>query len=220
VGRIQHGLVLSCLGDAGQPTYKRSRRGDAEIDQIVTHVLRHAGQHAVQDFSPYGYDERQYCSPGFNLAVGRLSRTPNGAYPEYHTSADNVDFVSPGALEHSLEVLKKVVEVLEHNRAWTNLSPFGEPQLGRRGLYRTTGGTDLPDFELAMLWVLNRSDGRATLLDTADQAGIPFATIQRAADALAAAGLLAPSPVPVVDRTPLPVTIPGERHHAGTGHRS
>ena len=209
VGRIRHGLVLSCLGDAGQPTYKRSRRGDAAIDRIVTQVLRHAGPHAVQEFSPYGYDERQYCSPGFNLAVGRLSRTPNGAYPEYHTSADNLDFVSAGALEHSLDVLQQVVEILEHDRSWINLSPFGEPQLGRRGLYRTTGGTDLPAFELAVLWVLNQADGRATLLDTAERAGIPFSTIRRAADALAAAGLLAAAPATALGATCLPATSPG-----------
>src|SRR5262249_7687621 len=86
---IRHGLVLTCLGDAGAPTYKRSRHGDAEIDRAVCEVLRHhTATHAVRDFVPWGYDERQYNSPGFDLPVGCLMRTPHGEFPQYHTSAD------------------------------------------------------------------------------------------------------------------------------------
>src|SRR5690606_17084410 len=85
VGRIRAGLTLACAGDPGPLTYKRSRRGDAGIDRVLAHVL--AGRpHTILDFSPYGYDERQYCSPGFDLPVGSLTRTPYAGYPEYHTS--------------------------------------------------------------------------------------------------------------------------------------
>jgi len=192
VGRIRHGLVLSCLGDAGRSTYKRSRRGDALVDRAAAHVLRHGGDHEVTDFVPYGYDERQYCSPGYDLAVGSLTRTPNGRYPEYHTSADDLGFIHAGALEDSLAKALAIVEVVERDAAFVNLSPKGEPQLGRRGLYGNTGGTTPPGFEMALLWVLNFSDGHHTLLDIADRGGVPFALVRRAAEALSEHGLLAP----------------------------
>lgn len=192
--RITHGLVLSCLGDAGPMTYKQSRRGDAEIDRVVTQVLRHsAPNHSVRPFVPYGYDERQYCSPGFNLPVGCLTRTPNGDYPEYHTSADNVSILRADSLSHSLSVLKQVVAAVEGNEVYLSRNPKGEPQLGRRGLYGPIGGQRKVGYDqLALLWVLNLADGRHSLLDTAERAGISFSDIRAAADALLAAGLLDP----------------------------
>jgi aminopeptidase-like protein len=192
VGRIRHGLVLSGVGDPGGFTWKRSRRGDAEIDQAVAHVLGRSGRaHQVVDFSPYGYDERQYCSPGFDLPVGRLSRTPFATYPEYHTSADDLDLVGPAQLQESLEVCWEVVGVLEGNRRYRNLSPKGEPQLGRRGLYGQIGGrSDAEERQMAMLWVLNLSDGDHSLLQVAERAGLPFALVADVAGALERAGLL------------------------------
>lgn len=190
--RITHGLVLSCLGDPGPMTYKRSRQGDALVDRAAAHVLKQAGTHQLLDFIPYGYDERQYCSPGFNLAVGCLMRTPNGRFPEYHTSADNPGFVRPEALQDSLARALSVVEILEHDAAPLNLHPRGEPQLGRRGLYRTTGGAMPQEQQMALLWVLNLSDGRHSLLDMAERSGLSFATIREAAKLLAASELLAP----------------------------
>ena len=192
VSRIKHGLVLSCVGDRGHSTYKRSRRGDALIDRAAVHVLKSAGEHSILDFVPYGYDERQYCSPGFNLAVGCLTRTPNGKFAEYHTSADNPSFVSAEMLEDSLEKALAMVEVLEHDNVYLNLSPKGEPQLGRRGLYKNKGGTSPAGFEMALLWVLNFSDGSHSLLEIADRAQLRFTTIRAAAQALETAGLLAP----------------------------
>ena len=163
--RIRHGLVLSCLGDAGPFTYKRSRRANAEIDRVMEHVLRTSGKQVeVRDFVPLGYDERQYCAPGIDLPVGCFMRTPNGEYPEYHTSADDVSLVTPVALGESLEQLLQVVEVLEKNDSFVNLEPKCEPQLGRRGLYRETGGgRDTGAMEMALLWVLNYSDGSQTI---------------------------------------------------------
>jgi aminopeptidase-like protein len=192
VDRIRHGLVLSGVGDPGGFTWKRSRRGDAEIDQAVAHVLGRSGRaHQVVDFSPYGYDERQYCSPGFDLPVGRLSRTPFATYPEYHTSADDLDLVGPAQLQESLEVCWEVVGVLEGNRRYENLSPKGEPQLGRRGLYGQIGGrSDAEERQMAMLWVLNLSDGDMSLLDVAERAGLPFAMVADVAGVLEEAGLL------------------------------
>lgn len=190
--RIAHGLVVAGVGDGGPFTYKRSRQGSAEIDRGVSHVVRHSGApHQVVDFSPYGYDERQFCSPGFDLPVGRFSRSPHGEYPEYHTSADNLDLVSPDQLAESFHQLLAVVDLVEHNRTYRNTNPKCEPQLGRRGLYKVMGGqADQEVTQLALLWVLNQSDGSRSLLDIAERSDLAFEVVRCAADALAEHGLL------------------------------
>ena len=168
------------------------RRGDAEIDRVMRHVLAASGrQHEIVEFSPYGYDERQFCSPGFNLGVGSLTRTPYAGYPEYHTSADNPAFVSADAMEDTLAACREAFSVLDRNRRYVNLSPYGEPQLGRRGLYDSLGGrSDAKQAQMAMLWVLNLSDGEHDLLDIAERSGLPFDTVAGAARALLDAGLV------------------------------
>jgi aminopeptidase-like protein len=192
--RIKHGLVLSCVGDPGPFTYKRSRRGGAEVDRAVEHVLSQSGRaFQVLEFTPYGYDERQYCSSGINLPVGCFMRTPNGRYPQYHTSADDLTLITPPSLGESLQQLLRVIQVLEENAHYLNLNPKCEPQLGRRGLYREMGGIkDAATREMAMLWVLNLSDGEHDLLDIAVRSGIAFEQISNAAEALREAGLLEP----------------------------
>jgi len=192
VSRIKHGLVLTGVGDAGPCTYKKSRRGDTEIDRAMAHLLKHSGiAHAVIDFIPYGYDERQYCSPGFNLPVGCFMRTPHGEYPEYHSSADNLDFVKPGSLAQSYELCLSVFDLLEQNRTYLNTNPKCEPQLGRRGFYRAVAGQqEKQTRELVLLWVLNLSDGQHSLLDIAARAGVPFDEVRRSAESLLECGLL------------------------------
>jgi aminopeptidase-like protein len=195
--RIRHGLVLAGIGDAGPSTYKRSRQGDAAVDRAMAHVLKHAGDHTILDFSPYGYDERQYCSPGFDLPVGCLMRTPWGQYPEYHTSADDLAFVRPEQLGDSLFKCLATFEVLEEDRTLVNLNPYGEPQLGRRGLFGALGGgSGRKEAEMALLWVLNLSDGRHSLLTIAERSGLPFPAVSRAARLLEQHGLLAPAHAP------------------------
>ncbi len=191
--RVRHGLVAANLGH-GDFHYKRSRKGGAEVDRAVARVLEDSGQpYEIEDFSPYGYDERQYCSPGFDLAVGSLSRTPWGRYPEYHTSADNPDLVRPELLGASLERYLEVVRVLETDRRYRNLMPHCEPQLGKRGLYPSIGGAAGQEKQLALLWVLNQSDGGHSLLDVAERSGMRYAAILEAAEALLEAGLLEPA---------------------------
>ena len=193
VYRIKHGMVASLLGDSGYFTYKRSRRGDTEIDNVVEMVLksRNSGNKII-DFFPYGYDERQYCSPGFNLAVGCLSRTPFGHYIQYHTSADNLEFITPSSLEDSLETYIEIVGVLEANKKFINTNPKCEPQLGKRGLYNLKGGNnDTKDFQMALLWILNLSDGTYSLLDISKRANMKFDAIRYAASRLEESGLLA-----------------------------
>jgi aminopeptidase-like protein len=191
VGTIRHGLVLAGIGDKGGFHYKRSRRGGAEIDRAAAHVLQHSDESSeILDFSPYGYDERQYCSPGFNLAVGCLMRSVWGTFPEYHTSADNLEFIHPDKLARSLRVCVGIADVLENNRRFRNLSPYCEPHLGKRSLYRSTGGESIGTEINARLWVLNGSDGENTLLDIAERSRLPFATINDAAELLCEGGLL------------------------------
>jgi aminopeptidase-like protein len=192
ISRIKHGLVVAGVGDPGKSTYKKSRRGDAEIDKAAIRVLRDSGSdYEIQEFSPYGYDERQFCSPGFNLPVGAFMRTPHGRYPEYHTSADNPSFVQPQSLADSFAKCLSVLGILENNKTYVNQNPKCEPQLGKRGLYRAIGGSkDQRLSELAMLWVLNFSDGDHTLLDIADRSGLEFGLMKDAADLLLEHGLL------------------------------
>lgn len=191
VHRVRHGLVLGLVGDPGPLTYKRSRRGDADIDRVAAYVLRRIDPRArIIDFSPYGYDERQLCSPGFDLPVGRLTRTPNNEYAEYHTSADNFDLIDRAAFTESLLACAAILRIAERNGRYLNLSPKCEPRLGKRGLFRSTGGRHPGEFEHALLWVLNQSDGSHSLLDIAERSQLPFETIADAADALVDVELL------------------------------
>jgi aminopeptidase-like protein len=192
--RIRGGLAIACVGDAGPLRYKRSRRGASEVDRAAVHVLGQSRPGSiVEDFVPWGGDERQFCSPGFDLPLGTLTRTPHGAYPEYHSSADGLDLIGPRSLGDSFVAALEILEVLERNRCSRSLNPNGEPQLGRRGLYREIRGGPATDHEAeqrALLWVLNQSDGTTSLLDIAERARLPFPVVAAAAEALLAAELL------------------------------
>ena len=184
--RIKHGLVVSCVGDPGGPTYKRSRRGNAPIDTAVEQVFAEcAPDGVIENFSPYGYDERQYCSPGFDLPVGLFERSKYGAFPEYHTSADNLDFVDPQSLDFSYRLVAQLVEILETDCCPVNLQPHCEPQLGRRGLYQAMGGdSERVERQMAMLWILNQADGGNSLLEIAQKSGIRYSLIRETCDIL------------------------------------
>lgn len=192
ISKVKSGLVINGVGDRGEFTYKRSRRGDALVDQAAVHVLAMRGRpHKVIDFYPFGYEERQFCSPGFNLGIGRLSRTLHGTYPEYHTSSDNLDFVSPGALQEAYETALSILDVVENDRFYRSLNPKGEPQLGKRGLYRQVAGqAQTGSDEMALLWMMAYADGEHSVLEIAEKASIPFARMSLAADRLEHAGLL------------------------------
>jgi len=191
--RVCHGLTLSCIGDGGDLTYKQSRRGSAVVDRAMEAVLRDAATpHRILPWEPWGGDERQFCSPGFDLPVGTLMRTPHGEFDGYHTSADSLERIVPESLEGAVDTVVSLVDVLETDARYTNLSPYGEPQLGRRGLYRSAGGAvESPDDERALLWVLNQSDGTASLLDIARTSSLSYAVVRRAAERLEQAELIA-----------------------------
>jgi aminopeptidase-like protein len=212
LSNIKHGIVLTNVGDSGAITYKKSRRGNAAIDLAVKQVLTESGApHRLIDFFPYGYDERQYCSPGIDLPVGCFMRSQHGTFPEYHTSADNLDFIQPEYLADSLDKVLRVIEAVEKGtiakesssdsrsaadvtskggpagaqRCFHNLKPKGEPQLGKYGIYEALHGDVMP-----ALWVLNFSDGQHSLADIAARAALPFDKVARASDILITRGLL------------------------------
>lgn len=190
--RIRHGLVLTCAGDAGRITYKQTWFGDAPIDLAMRHVLSTSGHDfCMTPFHPYGYDERQYGSPGLRLPVGALMRSPHGTFAEYHTSADNLDFIRAESMQDTLDKALQAFAILETNETYVNCQPYGEPCLGKRGLYRRDGGHRNGMFdELAMLWTLNLSDGKHDLLAIANRSGMSFQKILDAANRLKDAGLL------------------------------
>lgn len=194
VKRIKHGLVVSMIGDGGGPTYKRSRRGNTQIDRAMIQALKHSGlSPTILEFFPYGYDERQYCSPGFDLPVGLFQRSKFGSIPEYHTSGDSLEFIRPDHLGRSYRLIADTINVIENDRVYRNILPKCEPQLGKRGLYGAIGGDKaLASANMAMLWILNFSDGTHSLLDIAERADMPFEVVQRTAQLLNKHGLLAP----------------------------
>jgi aminopeptidase-like protein len=193
VSRIKHGLVLANVGDGAQPVYKKSRRGNADVDRASAHVLKHSGYSAnIRDFSPYGYDERQFCSPGFNLPIGLLQRSVFGEFPEYHTSGDDLDFIQEKHLGESYHIVAKILSVLEKDFVYASTMPKCEPHLGKRGLYASGGSEDAVSKNLSNLWVLNLSDGSSSLLDIAERANLPFDHIANAARLLEEHRLLMP----------------------------
>lgn len=192
VSRIKYGLVVTCVGDAGHSTYRKTREGNTLIDKVVEKVLLDTDtSYKIEDFIPWGSDERQFSSSGFNIPVGSLMRTPYGEFPEYHTSADNLSFIKPPYLLDSFYKYLDTIYILEHNDTFLNLNPKCEPQLGRRGIYDLLGGKkENPISQVAMFWVLNFSDGKHSLLDIAIRSGINFKQIKEAADLLQASRLL------------------------------
>ena len=192
VQRIRHGLVLAQLGDAAPLTYKRSQQHTATIDWAMIRTLRERGQpHRVIDFQPWGYDERQFCSPGFDLPVGRLTRSADGEYRQYHTSADDLSLLSAESLADSLSCLLQLFQSLEHDVIYRNTAPYGEPALGRRGLYAAFGqGGYNSEQQHAILWLLNQSNGRRGLLEIAERSGLDLGLLRQTAELLRERGIL------------------------------
>lgn len=222
VSKIKHGLIATCLGDSGNFTYKRSRKGNEEIDIVVENVLKKSGsQFRIMDFFPWGSDERQFCSPGFNLPMGSLFRSIYGSneFPEYHTSGDNLNFMSEKSLAQSFTMYLSILFELENNfnsknsksnitknlkiqtlgetsnsDRYLNLNPKCEPQLGKRGIYHQMGGQESTmkqrGMEFAVFWILNLSDGNYTIQDISRKSGISSENLQKSIEILINSKLL------------------------------
>ena len=192
ISNIKHGLVVTCVGDSGISSYKKTRMGDAEIDKVVQNMLKNSNNdYEIINFFPSGSDERQFSSPGFNLPFGSLMRTIYGKFPEYHTSADNLEFMNKKSLIDSFLKYITVIFILENNHSYINLNPKCEPQLGKRGLYKKIGGQKgFDELKQSISWVLNLSDGDHSLLDISNMSDIKFDLIKDAADVLIQNNLL------------------------------
>ncbi len=184
--KLAAGYVVTCIGDKGNFTYKRSRNGNSLADRSAELVLNETEENfTVEDFFPTGSDERQYCSPGFDLPVGSLMRTRYGKYKEYHTSADNRGFISFDAMENSVKKYSDIIEVIENNFKYKNKFPYCEPQLGKRDLYPTLGSQkDTAEFVNAVMWILNLSDGTMDMIDISKKSNVPFGLLVKAAQKL------------------------------------
>jgi aminopeptidase-like protein len=186
------GFVVTCCGDRNQFTYKKVRNPENILDKAVLHALRHSGvDFKVVPFFPSGSDERQYCSPGFDLPIGSIMRSMYGTYPEYHTSLDNLDFVSVETLLETLAVYLNCIYVLENNRFYKNLKPFGEPMLSKYGLYHFIGGQkESSRYSKQLRYILNFSDGQHDLVDIAELMALPVWECESAVNDLMAASLI------------------------------
>lgn len=191
---IAFGFVLTGVGDSGAITYKKSKSGNSEIDFVFEHILSLSkAPHEITEFYPYGYDERQYSSPGFNLAIGTLMRSKHGTYPQYHTSADDLNFVTREALADSYKICIEAIKLLETTPFYVNRFPYGEPQLGKRGIYKAMNdvGVKTKELQIALLWVLNFSDGFNSLLSIAKKSKLSYGIITKAALLLQKKGVIA-----------------------------
>lgn len=192
ISKIKHGLVATCLGDPGHSVYKKTLHGDDEIDQVVVNVLKNSGEpYKIIDFFPMGSDERQYCTPGIDLSMGSLMRSPYSFFKEYHTSADNLDFVQGQYLANTFSKYLSVIYTLENNKKFLSLNPECEPQLGKRGLYTAISGQQYVfDIQNAMIAVLILSNGHRSLLDISERSNVKFDIVKQAADVLVKHNLL------------------------------
>jgi aminopeptidase-like protein len=192
LSRIKAGLVVACAGDPEPLHYKRSRRSNALVDRAAAHVLQRRPHSQLRDFVPWGTDERQFCSPGFDLPVGTLTRTPNGSYPGYHTSRDDLDLITPDALADTLDALLEIVRTVDGAVIFERTEPRGEPHLSRHGIDARMTASLLAGAEPgnALFWLLNLADGTRDLLEIADRAQVPLLDLAALAAALEQKGIL------------------------------
>jgi aminopeptidase-like protein len=191
--KVIAGYVLTCVAGKDAFTYKRSKQNTSLADKAAEHVLKYSGEkYKTEDFSIGGSDERQYCSIGFNLPVGSLIKSKYQEYKEYHTSLDNKSFIDFSALEKTVEMYYNISRAIELNEKYKNLNPFCELQLGKRGLYPTTGGTWGIDIENTrkLLHLLAFTDGETDLIDIAEKRNLSAHTFEKEVQILLEKGLI------------------------------
>ncbi len=199
--RVRAGFVLTCIGDERATSMVPTRWGDTASDRVARHVLKHlAPEHTEYSFLERGSDERQYCSPGVDLPIASLMRSKYGTYPEYHTSLDDLDFVTPAGLAGGLAIARACVDALDADRIPVTTTPC-EPQLGKRGLYPTLSTRDRSLQPRALVDLLAHADGHRTLLEIADVIGVPMDEAVRLCSRLEDEGLIDSFPT-VPERPP------------------
>ena len=192
--KMAAGFQITCVGDGGSLTYKSSRRGDTLADRAAKLALASRADVRWRSFNPaIGSDERQYCSPGFDLPMGSLMRTMYTEYPQYHCSLDNKDIIDFGAMAETIDAYVDLFEIIEANRTWKNTVMFGEPQLSKRNLFRSLGSQiHSEERDNAIWWLLNLADGKHDLIDIAEKSGLDWRLLAEVAEMLNKSELLAP----------------------------
>lgn len=166
------GFNISCVGDNRTFSYVASRYGNTLADKVAKNVLRfYYPEYKEYSFLKRGSDERQYNAPGVDLPVCAICRSKYGEYPEYHTSKDNLDFISPEGLAGAFEVYKQCITVLENNYKY-KINVLCEPQLGKRGLYPTISQKGSYDAIKAMTDFIAYADGNNDLIDISNIIGV------------------------------------------------
>jgi aminopeptidase-like protein len=188
VEQLAGGFVITCVAGPGKIGYKVSWKGDSVIDRVVVRTFRELDlDYKLYRFDVNGSDERQYSSPGLRIPMGTICKDKYYEYPEYHTSLDNLDFISAGSLLQTLDAYLAVIDNLERDEIYIPLHLVGEPKLDTLLGYPVLGGGLLPG-KAAMLdaarWVLFYSDGNTSLLDIAERTGLPMSSLVQAAETL------------------------------------
>lgn len=180
VSSIEAGFILTCVGDQNNINVKSPRNKNCLTNKVINFLARSRSDINLLDYFPMGSDERQYCSPGFNLPISTIMRSLPGTFKEYHTSLDNLNFISEENLQGTLQFCKDIINTIELNFIFKNKIMFCEPQLGKRGLYRSFGGQKFNSKEHeAIKWLLNLSDGKNDLIDISLKSKIKIETLHK-----------------------------------------
>lgn len=199
------GLVLTCLGGPAEKlSYQLTRRGNTLLDRTMENIVSEGDiPLEIRAFDPTdGSDERQYCSPGFNLPMGQMARTVYGRYPEYHTSLDNKEFMNIATVARSAACIESILKRAEISWTYRNLAPYGEPQLGKRDLFPSLNSpdtrhyssdhvSDQRQFLKRSMMILNYSDGTSSMIDIAARCGCGVGDLEPVIEKLEQVGLLA-----------------------------
>lgn len=180
---VKAGFVLSCVGDNNDYSIVESRYGNTIADRVLKNVIKYKEHYTVYDFHERGSDERQYNAPGVDLPVVCFCRSKFGEFPEYHTSADNMTYVSQEGFQGAFDAMMEVIEIFEKN-GYYKVTVLCEPQLGKRGLYSDISRKGTYDEIMVQRDVLSYSDGSNDLLDLSERIGVPVSEIVDIVDRL------------------------------------
>jgi aminopeptidase-like protein len=171
------GFNLTCIGDEGDYSYLASRNANTPIDRIARRVVQKTDKPVIYSYLDRGSDERQYCAPGVDLPLISLMRTKYGEYRQYHTSLDDLEFVTPQGLQGGFELVRDCIAELESS-VYLQTPIKGEPQLGKRGLYHTMHARTVADEVLLRTHILAYADGMHSVVDIAELTGRPVSEIE------------------------------------------